>query len=116
VLVNTCLTCHAQFRRSSSDGEIRASHCYLHADTAEPAIDPVALVRLRKAWSSRPLHPIVHGIARPALNEDQRAEARRRRVESGEPWRSEPDSEPTTAEDRLIAALNLNLPELATAA
>jgi hypothetical protein len=41
------------------------------------------------------------------MNDDDRAEAIRRRKESVEPWRSPADPEPSSPEDALIRALHL---------
>jgi hypothetical protein len=107
--VNTCQTCGAHFRRTSADGEIRTSHCYRHQDAPEPAPDPLALVRLRRSWSPSHAVPAL-GIIRPALTDDDRAEAARRRDEAADPWRTSPDTDSTSAEDRLLRALNLPEP------
>jgi hypothetical protein len=105
-----CETCQGRFRRFGADGEIHRKHCYQHHG-ADKVPDPLAVMRLRRAYtSSEPTYAIV----RPALNADERAEAARRREEASEAWRSAPDPEPTTDEDRLIAALHL--PELVEAA
>jgi hypothetical protein len=49
-----CKTCRVQFRRFGADGEIHRTHCYRHhdADTQAPDPDPLAILRLRRAYTS----------------------------------------------------------------
>jgi hypothetical protein len=62
---------------------------------------------LRRSFSPSPSYPVGVVIIRPAMNDDDRAEAIRRRKESVEPWRSPADPEPSSPEDALIRALHL---------
>jgi hypothetical protein len=109
-----CQTCGISFRRFSADGEILdRKHCYRHHDADTQAPDPLAVMRLRRAWA--PAERVSAGAAMPRvdLRDDQPAERLRKRDENPEPWRSDVPLEAVASEDRLLAA---HLPELVTEA
>jgi hypothetical protein len=84
--VTICPECKVRFRRFSADGEVFRTHCFRHQIDAT-APDSRAVARLRRTWGSQ--QPSGVAIARPAMTEDDRAEALRRRAESSEPWRTD---------------------------
>lgn len=100
-----CLVSYVVYREQEL---LKRSGCFRHR-TEAPLPDPDMVTRLRREWASVSPHPLL-SISRADLRDDQRAEAVRRREEASEAWRSAPDPEPTTAEDRLLAAFDL--PEL----
>jgi hypothetical protein len=67
--VTICQTCGVSFRRFREGELLDRKHCYRHpgANLVQND-DPLAILRLRRAFSSEPLYGI-----RPALNDDGRA-------------------------------------------
>lgn len=108
--MTTCPECGVRFRRFSADGEIvNRTHCFRHhTDATVP--DSRAVARLRRTWSSQQTASGV-AIARPAMTEDDRAEAVRRRAEASAPWR--PDVPLYDAQTTGAVLLALDLPIIA---
>jgi hypothetical protein len=105
--VTVCPDCNVSFRRFSADGEVFRTHCFEH-HTDATAPDSRAVARLRRTWSgNQPASALT--IARPALSDDDRAEAIRRRAEASEPWRTDVPllHDEQAGEDALLLALNL---------
>lgn len=103
-----CPECRVSFRRYSADGEVFRTHCFRH-HTEASAPDSRAVSRLRRTWGSQQASAGL-ALSRPAMTEDDRAEAIRRRADALEPWRAEVplyDNE-RTAEDTLLLALQLH--------